>query len=498
MNPTLIVLLAAVAGLALGYGAALALARSRVELARGEARAALERQLAEAEARARQGGEALGALEALRRELAVTQREAAGARAEADGLARAREALAAEVADLRTQVQAQGARAAALAEAEARLRETFQALSAEALRANSEAFLQLAGTQMEGRRGQAVQDLEARQQAIAGLLQPLQTGLQAMDTQLRGLAESRTAAEAALGGQLGSLTQAQAGLQAETQRLASALRRPEVRGAWGEVQLRNVVEYAGMTEHVDFQVQGGLETESGRLRPDLLVRLPGGKRIAVDAKAPLQAYLEALEVEGDAREERLQAVAAQVRTQVKALGDKRYFDGLAESPDFVVLFLPLEALFATALQRDPRLLDDAIAQQVILASPTTLVALLKSAAYGWAQDRVQANAEEIQGLGRELLERVLVMAGHTDALRKALLNATEAFNDFAGSLESRVMTTAQRLQTLGVPLPTRRKPRPQGLHGPQTLHTELSGLPKLGIKGEPPALEADVVDGEED
>lgn len=468
---------------------------------------------------AEEGRRSLAALTEARSAMATAQTQAAEALAtleartrERDALSNSAEAQAQELQALRRDLleksrslatlesqfegfqQTAAARLEALSEAQARLGETFRSLSAEALQANNAAFLQLAGTQMEGHQAQAAQDLEARQLAIAGLMQPVQTGLAAMQEQVQSLAHQRATAEATLTTQIQTLVETQAGLQAETGKLASALRKPEVKGQWGEVQLRNVVEYAGMTEHVDFEMQGSLEGEDSKLRPDLMVNLPGRKRIAVDAKAPLRAYLEALEAEGPAREAKLQAVAAQVRTQVTNLGDKRYFSGLTESPDFVVLFLPLEALFSIALQHDPRLLDYALSQHVILASPTTLVALLQAAAYGWGQERIQANAEEIQKLGNELLDRITLMAAHTDNLRKALQQSVDAFNQFAGSLEGRVMVSAQRLHDLGIRPATKRKPRPLGLRAPQAIHADLSGLPKLGIKGEAPPIDIEAVE----
>jgi DNA recombination protein RmuC len=388
--------------------------------------------------------------------------------------------------------QTAAVRLEALTEAQTRLSETFRSLSAEALQANNASFLQLAQTQLEGHQTQAAQDLEARQLAIAGLMQPVQTGLNAMQEQVQSLSRERATAEATLVNQIQTLVSAQAGLQAETGKLASALRKPEVKGRWGEVQLRNVVEYAGMTEHVDFDLQSSMESEDGKLRPDLMVKLPGGKRIAVDAKAPLRAYLEALEAEeGSAREASLEAVAGQVRAQVKNLGDKRYFSGLTESPDFVVLFLPLEALFSTALGRDPQLLDFALQQNVILASPTTLVALLKAVSYGWTQERIQANADEIQKLGSELLDRMRTMATHTDTLRKSLVASVDAFNSFASSLESRVMVTAQKIQSLGINPATKLKTRKLGMGGPGTIHAVLSGLPRLGVQGDPPTYDVE-------
>jgi DNA recombination protein RmuC len=476
-------LLAAFAGAVLGYLAALALGRGRLQLVRAEARAAG----AAAEARAA----------ALAEQRDRLQAQAEGREWERRNL---RDDLAAKTelaASLAERVRGLEATAAArleeVREAQGRLAESFAALSAQALQANSEAFLRLAGAQMQGGRERAAQDLSARQEAIANLLAPVRETLAAMQGQVQALALERTAAEATLDANLKNLAQAHRGLQDETARLASALRRPEVRGQWGEIQLRNVVEYAGMREHVDFELQDALAVGDARRRPDMVVKLPDGKRVAVDAKAPLRAYLEALAEQGAAREARLDAVAAQVRAQVRGLGDKRYFDGLAESPDFVVLFLPLEALFSLALERDPHLLEEALGLNVILASPTTLVALLKSAAYGWAQARIQANAEAIQKLGAELLERVLVMAEHTDALRKALVASVEAFNRFAGSLETRVMATGGRLRDLGIRPAPRRKARVRDLQAPAPIHLEVSGLPRLGVAGAPPVLEAEAV-----
>ncbi|MGA2079634.1 MAG: DNA recombination protein RmuC [Holophaga sp.] len=460
----LVLLITAFAGLGIGYLAALALFRARVELARAQARAEAEQRL---------GGE----LQSARKELGERSADVAALKAHLEGLQRTATA-----------------RLEAVQEAQGRLSETFAALSAQALKANSEAFLQLAGAQMQGGREQAVTDLQARQEAITNLLSPVRTTLEAMQTQVQALALQRSHADATLTENLRHLAEAQQGLQGETSKLTNALRRPEVRGQWGEIQLRNVVEYAGMQEHVDFELQNSMEVGDARRRPDMLVHLPGGKRLAVDAKAPVQACLEALELEGAAREERLDAVAEQIRTQVRGLGDKRYFDGLAESPDFVVLFLPLEALFSLALERDRHLLEDALKENVILASPTTLVALLKAAAYGWAQERITANAEEIQKLGTELLERVMVMAEHTDALRKALVASVEAFNRFAGSLESRVLATGAKLRELGIRPAPRRKGRALDLRAPQAIHLEVSGLPKLGVAGEAPVLDVEAVE----
>jgi len=530
----IVLTVAAFVSLVIGYLAALVLTRTRVESAISATRIDGESKVAALEARCQHLAETVIGLEGRLQEanrLLNSEREArqtatnslAGMEAahaaqektlsvqkdslqaqeteltklRAEVLARSTEVSSLQ-AQLKGHEETSGARLEALQEAQQRLGKAFQALSAEALKANNESFLQLARTQMEGNRTETLKDFEARQQAISSLLLPVQTTLGSVQEQVQNLAKERAIAENTLGSHISALVQGQATLQNETGKLANALRKPEVRGQWGEVQLRNVVEYAGMKEHVDFEIQSGLEVGDQKRRPDMLVNLPGRKCLPVDAKAPLQAYLEAVESEGEVREERLKAVAAQVRAKVKDLGDKRYYDGLASSPDFVVLFLPLEALFSTALERDPHLMEFALQQNVILASPTTLVALLKAAAFGWAQERIQANAEEIQKLGTELVDRMMNMAEHIDNLRKGLVACTGAFNDFAGSFEQRVLVTGQKLQSLGIRPTPRKKQRSLGLQSPQPIHTDLSGLPKLGIQGTPPVVDAQLILAEDE
>lgn len=426
-------------------------------------------------------GQAHKSLEAAQTELRRKAEEVAGLQQSLEGLQQTSEA-----------------RLEALQEAQRKLGETFQALSAKALQANNEQFLQLARTQLQGAQAESAKDLEARQQAIAQLLAPVHTTLATMQTEVQKLATDRASAEANLGAHIQHLVQAQQGLQAETAKLSNAFQKPEVRGQWGEIQLRNVVEYAGMKEYVDFELQSSLEVEGQKRRPDMLVKLPGGKCLAVDAKTTARAYLEALAEQGPAREQRLKDVAGQVRTQIEALGRKGYYDGLVESPDFVVLFLPLEALFSLALEQDRTLLDFAAQRNVLLASPTTLLALLKSAAYGWTQERIQANAEEIQKQGAELVKRISGMATHVEDLRSALERSVKAFNAFAGSLESRVMVTSQRMAALGIQPAlgggTGKKPKPLLTRAPQALHADLSGLPKLGIAGTEPIEDAEILE----
>jgi len=356
--------------------------------------------------------------------------------------------LRAELASEKTML---GEKMALLADARKQLESAFQALSAQALQANNQSFLDLAA-QALGRFQQGAQgELEKRQQAIQELVVPVRQSLEKLDGRIHEIEKTREGAYQALTSQVRALAEGQSELRRETGNLVKALRQPAARGRWGELQLKRVVEMAGMLDHCDFVEQVSVEGEEGRLRPDVIVRLPGGRNIVVDAKTPLSAYLEAVETQDDgARKQFLVDHARQVRDHMTKLGRKSYQDQFDSTPELVILFLPGEMFFSAALEQDPELIEFGVGEKVLPATPTTLIAMLRAIAYGWKQEALARNAQEISDLGRELHERVAVMAGHWSKVGRNLHEAVGAYNKAVASLETRVLVSTRKFKELKV------------------------------------------------
>ncbi len=457
---------------------------------------------------------------------AVAERDAARAerdavRADRDTTARERSAVEARLreseagrirltADLAHSRSAAQEKLAMLREDQERLVHEFERLSAEALRRNNEQFLQLAGERLKGSEQRAVAELEQRRQAVDQLVKPLAEQLGKVEAQLSAVERTRADAYAELREQVKGMSQTSEQLRVETSQLVAALRAPQVRGRWGEMQLRRVVESAGMVEHCDFDEQASVRTDDGLLRPDLVVRMAGGKNVVVDAKVPFAGWLEAMEAREDhQRAARLKAHVRHVKDHLDELAAKKYWEYLDPTPEFVVMFVPAEVFLNAALEEEPALLEYAFERNVVIATPQTLVALLRTVAYTWRQEALARNAQDVLRLGRDLHGRLATLGGHVGKLGNALNSAIRQYNATVGSLEGRVLVTARRFAELKVadeelPTPAQVEVIARQVQAPELVASATEALiaiddieadPRYGVEVEPKRSPRDGTDG---
>jgi DNA recombination protein RmuC len=413
-------------------------------------------------------------------EISRLNAELADLSTEHEALHAQKEQLAIDAAQLRTTLESERhnwqEKLAGLEASEQKLIATFKALSAEALRSNNEQFI-------EQYRAMTQHDFAAQHKSIGDVVAPVKASLEKVDAKIGELEKAREGAYQALHSQVGSLLESQRFLHQETSSLVKALRQPAARGRWGEIQLRRVVELAGMLNYCDFTEQESFSTEDGRVRPDLIVKLPGGRSIVVDAKAPLGAYLDALEArDEEARHLCLANHARQIREHIAALAKKSYYEHIQPAPEFVVLFIPGEMFFSAALEKQPDLIEFGAEKKIIIATPTSLIALLRAVAFGWRQEQIVANAGEISQLGRELHARLATLGEHWSAVGRGLEGAVDSYNRAVGSLESRVMVTARKFRELDAGAADAELPALAPVHTrPRELaSTEPPALPRSG------------------